>query len=506
MRRVVLLLLTMQCAAPAAVREIVTRLRLAPRPEFATSISPAIADDLSALKHSLRDVISHVVNAPTGTSPEELQARVLARLENEDVPVGDEGEYGVITAIKIARPAEYPGWLIASISLAIPYGDDTSLYVFHIRNGVWRLAMSIEAGKYDEISGAQGWLEYRVGRTLVGTPFLTTVDHSPWPTSNWQSLRLQVFQVASRPDRPLRLVERTFSYFIDEPAQISINPGRFGLIFRGGLKGEMAAVFSYYYLEYRVAAGASTVIKETSVDTSALTVRWARTDWQQASSTLDPSGISETREWHRRLQKWRFGCTGYPQPGLQTVAGREELIVTAECSESLGGPAGYAVLRAGPQQGFRVASVSSSPPEWLHVYAQNPCIPALRVRATQSPNKPSNRTCRRVSRQAWSTYASSSRNLARCAPSKSSIGPAAPVWLSRPSKPFDNGNSNRAPEMAVWRRTNKPSRSSLRGNHDEESLRTARDHRPLASLFRRPPSYRLALRSLRLHCNAAHAA
>jgi hypothetical protein len=59
MRRLILALLLMQSAAPAAIRDIVTRLRHAQ--EDGTNVLPAVSADLTALQHELRDLIADTV-------------------------------------------------------------------------------------------------------------------------------------------------------------------------------------------------------------------------------------------------------------------------------------------------------------------------------------------------------------------------------------------------------------------------------------------------------------
>ena len=377
--RLILALLLMQGVATAAIRDIVTRLRHVQTHEGDAIIPPSAISDLTALKHALRDLITNTVNVATDMPPEELQARVIAQLEREDVPVGDitgdDGGYGVITAINLARPKEYPGWLIATTSLAIPYGDDTSLYVYEIRTGAWQLAMSLESNGYDEISGAQGWLQYRVGLSLGGrVPFLVATDHNPWPTSNWQGLRLGVFQVSRRPEHPLRLVKRDLFYWISEPYQVSIRPGGFGLIYDGpsvpGVKDWNVAV---HYREYAVSPGAAVLLRASAVDPNVFAGRWAQAPWSIASASVDEPARAGSREWHDRLRQSRFPCLGGTELARRVSEGRERLLAITECSDST--PVGYLVLRAG-SQGFRIASISSNWPKWLPDEAPPSCTPA----------------------------------------------------------------------------------------------------------------------------------
>jgi len=84
-----------------------------------------VSQNLTALKHGLRNLIGEVVGARDSASADArtLEARVIARLENEDIPIEDddakkdEGSFGAITGIRLRRPPEYPDWLIATTTL-----------------------------------------------------------------------------------------------------------------------------------------------------------------------------------------------------------------------------------------------------------------------------------------------------------------------------------------------------------------------------------------------------
>ena len=354
-------LVLMQGVAPAAIRDIVTRLRHVPCEEFCTDVSPAVASDLTELKHALRDLISQTVAVAADSPAEELRARVVGQLEREDVPVGDDGGYGVISSIKFDRPKEFPEWLIASVILAIPYGNDTSLYIYRLRGNSRRPVMAIESERYKQIGDAPGWLEYRVGRLpQTGEPFLITTGVTPSPASVWQGLRLRVWRVGPSPDQPVRLLSRTLGYCIEEPYYVALNSGGIGLIYPGwAVPPQIAGYRGVHYLEYSIKVGGATVVRDAGVDPDDLVKRWARYDVPKSASP-------ETREWHLRLREPGWECgVGNTRMGVRTEQGREQLLAMAGCEKDGGNtPAAYAVF-APDSRGFRVVSVTSKPPEWL---------------------------------------------------------------------------------------------------------------------------------------------
>jgi Gram-negative bacterial TonB protein C-terminal len=323
--RLVVALLLMHSVAPAAVRDIVTRLRHAP--ENGTNVSPAVSADLTALKHALRDLIADTVRNGVGVAPEELQARVIAQLAREDVPVGDVGNFGVIEDIAIERPKEYAEWLIATIELGIPWGDDASLYVFKAASGSWQLAMAVERTGYDAIYGAQGSMAYRVGLAADGnSPFLLTTSIAQSNVSVWLGLTLRVLAVGADPEHPVVLLSRTLPNCIDQPYQVALERGGFGLLNLGEAVNELLGFRGLHYVQYVVRSNGVSLVKEDAAD---------------------PTGILK-------------GCVGGAWLQHRKLQGRDVLFAVAACEK----PVRYVVLRVG-SSGFRVESRSTVRPEWL---------------------------------------------------------------------------------------------------------------------------------------------
>ena len=69
MFRAILLLLLLQGGAPAAVREIVTRLRGIDTEQLGTIVPPAVSADLTLMKHALRDLIAQTVRVSADLPP-----------------------------------------------------------------------------------------------------------------------------------------------------------------------------------------------------------------------------------------------------------------------------------------------------------------------------------------------------------------------------------------------------------------------------------------------------
>lgn len=352
------------------LREIVSKLRSATPPanqSIETRVPPSVANDLADLKHALRDLIVASASVPgaTETNPEVLTSRVIARIEDDGVPVGDGGGFGVISGIDFRRPKEFSSWLIATTRLAIPYGVDTSLYLFELRGGAWKHALTLESNGYEEISGAQGWLTYHVSTAQAGKkPYLVTAEITPWPTSVWQTLRLKVLRIGEEVDRPVILATRSLSYCLDDTYYVSTEADRFSLIYQAEpADRELAGWRGVHYIEYSVGDTKAQVERETVVDPYNLIRKWAAQEWPVASKSVNAANSEIVRAWHQRFRSARWACgLGGTYLSKRTVGDRDELVSISECIQGANTtPAAYVILVAG-SGGFRIDSLSTSKP------------------------------------------------------------------------------------------------------------------------------------------------
>ena len=239
---------------PAPIKQTVDSLRLikVDSVEY-NNIPPAAKALLTTLKHQLRDLIYTRVNDKLfQANPDELLALVLSDLKNlgvtveepEDVVVDkdylDSYIYGDIYRIAIEHPKDHPHLLVATTTVGICCGTDTSLYVFQNDGTRWDLTLAQEANDYDDVSGAQGRFQYGISSPdTQNNFFVVAANVNPWCTSNWQSLRFKVLrpgQTAYEP-RVLLSEERTIylgAGFEDERSyRLKIHGNRFSLEFLG---------------------------------------------------------------------------------------------------------------------------------------------------------------------------------------------------------------------------------------------------------------------------------
>lgn len=362
------LLATASAANERPIRKIVSELRrFQGGANQEMDVPPRVAANLTALKHALRDVIVDVAASSDAVkvAADVLGTRVIERIEGEDVPVGDEGGFGAIPKIEFRRPREYPTWLIATTSLSIPYGLDTSLYLFEIRGSSWKHVLTVESNGYATISGAQGWLTYYVAPPVPGQkPYLVTADITPSNASVWQMLRVKVLRIGRTPETPVILASRGLNYCLDDAYYFSIRANGFGLIYlTSAVDRELAGFRGVHYLEYALDTRRASRVKEVTIDPYNVVGKWATEDWLIASRSVDASAREVLREWHQRFRTDRWAC-GLGGLGVthRLDGDREQLLAVAGCTRGDDRAASAYVVFAAGRRGFRIVSISSTKP------------------------------------------------------------------------------------------------------------------------------------------------
>ncbi|WP_437898541.1 hypothetical protein [Sorangium sp. So ce124] len=99
---------------------------------------------LRALKAELRGVVGRALDAAEG-APAAARERAMAELERLGVrPAGEERRWGSLLDVRIEQPAAHPELRVALVTLAVPCGEDSSLYVFERGRAGFRLALAHE--------------------------------------------------------------------------------------------------------------------------------------------------------------------------------------------------------------------------------------------------------------------------------------------------------------------------------------------------------------------------
>lgn len=238
-------------ARAASIAETIASLRKIKTGQFEGKVPRAAKPLLTRLKHQLRAYISDTINAEEGlhAAPQDFQRRILTgllesgiRIQSWEEVAYSEGyfqqpySYGDIYDITVAQPDGHPELLVATTTLGICCGEDTSLYVFKREGTAWRLVLAQEANGYDEVSGGQGLFQYAISPTdAAGAFFVITANVTPWCSSNWQTLRYSILRVGPDPYQPRTYLNNEETIFLndDPPYKLEVKENGFRLEFDG---------------------------------------------------------------------------------------------------------------------------------------------------------------------------------------------------------------------------------------------------------------------------------
>jgi hypothetical protein len=167
--------------------------------EMDTNVPPAASLLIANAKHHLRDLAAAVL---VGAEPNAVAAAAHARntmiaaVDEEGVDVGGElgVPYGDGLTIEVTSPG--PGFVAVVVDFSVPCGTDSSLFLFRRTAGGWKLVLDRENNDYETVAGAAGSFEFKLSPPDAnGAVLVLTTDINPWCSSNWQSLRWDLFRV-----------------------------------------------------------------------------------------------------------------------------------------------------------------------------------------------------------------------------------------------------------------------------------------------------------------------
>jgi len=213
-----------------------------PTEYFEVSISTQ--ELLRRLKHQLRDFVAERITEDADSLPAEaLRIRLIEQLAKQGVIIkddetGEEGHFfGDVYDLKVERPSSPANLIVVTITLGIPCGSDSSLYIFQRTEQQWRLALAQEANDYDQISGAQGLFDYAISPLDSNNEFfILTGNVNPWCTSNWQGIRYSALRFGATAYQPQIIAagEETIYLGVDPPPyKLEVAKKWFSITFEG---------------------------------------------------------------------------------------------------------------------------------------------------------------------------------------------------------------------------------------------------------------------------------
>ena len=237
--------------------------------ELDTDVPVAAQPLLTKVKQELCGLIEETLNYHDlrGVGPQGLRARIVSRLKSMGITIAEPPTadmeaaantappFGALLGLTLAIPDGYPNLLVATTTLSIPCGEDSSLYLFERQADGWKLILAQEANDYDSISDAQGSLEYVVGPADGGQPFFVVMASvSPWCTSNWQGIRYTVMRPGKTANEPVILFSTTDTIYLGnaEGYRMTATLNGFIVEFESSAPDNSEEVSAKKRIEYRV--------------------------------------------------------------------------------------------------------------------------------------------------------------------------------------------------------------------------------------------------------------
>jgi hypothetical protein len=283
-------------------------------PDDWTDVPEAARPLLTQLKHQLRDLVWQGLNAE-GAQPEPstLRRRLMADLDRVGLAAsadssGEQSSEWFTTFSDISLQQPLPGrrLVVATTRLAIPCGDDSSLYVFERGEGEpsWRLVLAVERDDYADVSGAAGSLDWKIASDPDGPWWIVVADINPWCTSNWQQLRYRALAQGASPYRPEVMLDRNAGIYlgVDESHRIDLQPGGFRVSYWADFSHENDTLTRVHLERWSKQGSHFTRVAPVALRPDDFVDEWLGTDWEEAASWSSPAAAERLKVWHERLR------------------------------------------------------------------------------------------------------------------------------------------------------------------------------------------------------------
>lgn len=260
-----------------SIKQTVSKLREIKTDDMNPNIPVAAKPLLTLLKHQLRDLISDTINARNNQQqkPQRLRASIINKLKSDGITVKEPKEevvdedyveteyvYGDIYNVAIEQPAKHTDLIVATTTLGICCGEDTSFYIFKHNGAQWELVLAQEANDYDEITEAHGRFQYAISPPDNSNNFfVVTANVNPWCTSNWQQIRYAVLRVGSGAYEYKTILSEEDTIYLgnERPQRIAVRADGFTLSFDGESSPDEGS--RWRSLKYRVNKDNATLLQ-----------------------------------------------------------------------------------------------------------------------------------------------------------------------------------------------------------------------------------------------------
>jgi hypothetical protein len=312
-----------QPARPPAggqIAQTVRALRQHPATNDLVVVPEPVRPLLTQLKHQLRGLVVATVSqqAAAGGKMTEVRRLVWQELKRQGAlskrthsSTRDEEEvyaYGDIDSITVESPLGHANLLAVTVTLAVPYGEDTSLYLLRRTGTRWELVLQQESNGYKDIAGAQGCFQYVVSPPdRDGRFFVVTANVNPWPQSNWQCIRYCAMRPGASPDHPVILLQRRDTIYIGDDAGeiVSVRATGFTVEFSDFQWLDPGVHNSRRVMSFLVQGDHVDRLPPFARDLGGFLNEWCEFPWQEASRWVKAAAPAPIQAMHNVLRSHR---------------------------------------------------------------------------------------------------------------------------------------------------------------------------------------------------------
>lgn len=216
--------------APSVKEPLIRLLNITDNDAVDGLVPDAASQDITLLKKALLTVITARITCELNAHidvvalAKELTANLQANTPEEKIAI-----YGYDLSFQVEQIKREEPLLIVRVSFGIPCGDDNILLVYRFRKNQWHLDLQWQSKPYHEISGAFGsGYEYLLLNNQE--PIIAITHGSPWCTSAWGQLTMDVIKLGKEGQPQSLLFSQTISYYSgEEPARFKLKPDGFEL-------------------------------------------------------------------------------------------------------------------------------------------------------------------------------------------------------------------------------------------------------------------------------------
>jgi hypothetical protein len=271
---------------------------------------------LKQLKSEIREFLTESLSqgAAWGASNAgDLRGLLLAELRKKGVELRRQDEeepgkgfFGNIEEIKVDVPDYLPDKMAITVTLQIPYGSDSSFYVFQKTGYAWRLIIVKEANDYSDIGGGLEGFDHQFSPpTSEGNWFVVVGNTHPWPSSCWNAITYSVLAPGPDPDKPSVLFHKENGIYRceDELFKLHTTSDSFRVsYFSDGQLDFNSLMIRVHNDAFQFVNGSFERVSAQEETPAEFVDEWAYVSWADASLWSDPNQLETLQHWHETLE------------------------------------------------------------------------------------------------------------------------------------------------------------------------------------------------------------